>query len=289
MSKSKTKISTEYVDQLNTAVHEIHGLMSRHRCMVNDIDIATAFPNRKPALTADVVDTWGPVGLLGASQAMTAMLQLEQAGHDFDAVLPEFSNSGKGGRLKLNIAISESTPSVLTFKPTWHTYTEHGLDVERPVMEFDYQQNSYDGEWHSILHAGSPAEIEHSISLGKRLSHDSVPSFTDDSEELLDNLFERDAFQPGFDLCELAMTQLFGFKNQKIATIMVYHLLKWGAIEDRFIHFAENEFSMDKEEKTSLEMVMQHAKRRLLHDELSNKFSEKLLVDSDAKEHKLKI
>ena len=66
---------------------------------------------------------------------------------------------------------------------------------------------------------------------------------------------------------------------------MVYHLLKWGAIEDRFEHFAECELGMDKEQMKLLESVLQQAKTRILHDDLGAKLVPKLKV----RESKLKL
>ena len=285
MKQQKIKVQPEYLEKLNSTLQTIYQLVKRHQCSVNDIDVAIAFPNRLPALTADVMETWGPFGLLDASQAMSAMLNLEHIGHDCSVTFPEFSASGKGRWLRLNIEIYEYARSVVTFEPVFHKYIDDEHDVEGPQWGFEYQQNEYDGEWYSTIGKDSMAEITSNVAAGKRLGQEPLHCFTNKSSDFLDSLFEQDAIRPDVLLCEIAIKHLLGFNNPKVAGVMVYHLLKWGAIEDRFEHFAECELGMDKEQMKLLESVLQQAKTRILHDDLGAKLVPKLKV----RESKLKL
>ena len=281
MKQQKIKVQPEYLAKLNSTLQVIYQLMQKHRCSVNDIDVAIAFPNRLPELTADVMETWGPFGLLNASQAMAAMLCLEHIGHDFNISHPEFSAYGKGGWLKLNIEISGEARSVTTFEPTYYKYMDNEHGFEGPQWGFEYQQNEYDGGWYSTIPSDSFPEINSHVATGRLLSQDPVHCFTDESSDFLDSLFEQDAILPDVLLCEIAMKHLFGFNNPKVATVMVYHLLKWGAIEDRFEHYAECELGMDKEQKKLLESVLHQARTRIFQDDLGAKLVPKVEVKKD--------
>lgn len=285
MKHKKIKVQPDYLEKLNTTLQLVYQLMRQHQCSVNDIDVAIAFPNRLPALTADVMETWGPFGLLDASQAMTAMLRLEHIGHNFNVTFPAFSATEKEKWLRLNIGISADARSVVTFDPTFHKYIDDEHDVEGPQWGFEYQQNEYDGEWYSTIASCSFPEIASHVATGRLLAQDPLHCFTDESSDFLDSLFEQDAIFPDLRLCEIAMKHLLGFSNPNVARVMVYHLLKWGAIEDRFVHYAECELGMDKEQRQSLEAVIRHARTRIFHDDLNTK----LVSKSEAGEEKVKL